>query len=126
MSSSRPKGVTIIALLEVVVGIYFLVTGFGEFSTAAIIPLVYYIPSNAMSIIFRVLGAVRIILGLASLLLAWSLWTGKKWAMMVALILAILSIIVNLISLHIIGIVIGAIIIYYITRPIVKQWFTKT
>lgn len=126
MSSGRPKGVTILAILEVVIGIYFLVTGFGEFFGGAINPFAYHIPPSVISIIFRVLGATRIILGFVSLLLAWGLWTGKRWARMAALIFAILSIIENLISLHFIGVVIGAIIVYYLTRPTVKQWFTKT
>jgi hypothetical protein len=74
----------------------------------------------------RFLGVVLIIIGLVSLVLAWGLWTGKGWARMVALIFAILGIVVNLVSFHIIGVAIYAIVVFYLTRPAIKQFFTKT
>jgi hypothetical protein len=78
-----------------------------------------------MAMIPRVLGTVLIIIGLASLLIAWGLWAGKPWARLVALVFVILSIIATLVAYHLVGIVIDAIIIYYLTRPGVKQFFTK-
>ena len=114
-SEGRPTGVAILAILEVIMGVYYLITGFGEFLTSAIIPLVH-----------SVLGTMLIIVGLLSILLAWGLWTSKGWARMVALVFAILAIILGLIPpFHIIGQVIEVIIIYYLTRPNVKQFFTK-
>jgi hypothetical protein len=126
-NESRPKGITILAVLETLVGIYYLATGFAELFVAATIRSLSYfgIPSSGMAMIPRVLGTALIIIGLVSLVVAWGLWTGKRWARMCALIFAILSIILSLISFHIIGLVIDVIIVYYLTRPNVKQFFTK-
>ena len=126
-TESRPMGVTILAILEVLGGVFSLVTGISEFFVAAIIRGLggYGIPSDVIRMIPSVVGTVLIIIGLVSLLLAWGLWTGKGWAWMVALIFAILSIIVSLISFHLIKLVIDAIIVYYLTRPNVKKFFKK-
>ena len=126
-SVGRPTGVAILAILEAIAGVYYLVTGYGEFIATSIIRTLARsgIPSDIIPLISRFVGAVLIIFGLVSLLLAWGLWTGKGWARMTALVFAILSIIVSLISFHLIGLVIDVIIIYYLTRPNVKQFFTK-
>jgi hypothetical protein len=123
----RPTGVAILAILEAIAGVYYLVTGFGEITAASIIGTLARsgIPSDIIPLIPRFLGVLLIIFGLVSLLLAWGLWTGKGWARMTALVFAILSIIVSLISFHIIGLVIDIIIVYYLTRSNVKQFFTK-
>jgi len=126
-AESRPMGIVILAILEALVGIYHLATGFGDLFVAATIRSFSYfgIPSSSMAMIPRVLGTVLIIIGLASLLIAWGLWTGKPWARLVALVFVILSIIASVVAYHLVGIVIDAIIIYYLTRPGVKQFFTK-
>ncbi len=126
-SEGRPTGVAILAILEAIAAVYYLVTGFGEFIATSIFRTLMRsgIPSDIIPLIPRFVGAVLIIFGLVSLLLAWGLWTGKGWARMTALVFAILSIIMSLISFHLIGLVIDVIIIYYLTRPNVKQFFTK-
>jgi len=126
-SKGRPTGVTVLAILEAIAGVYYLATGFGDFVATSIIRTLAGsgIPSDILPLISRSVGAVLLIFGLASLLLAWGLWTGKGWARMIALVIAILSIIASLISFHLIGVVIDGIIIYYLTRPNVKQFFTK-
>ncbi|MGA3405208.1 MAG: hypothetical protein ABSD49_05715 [Candidatus Bathyarchaeia archaeon] len=126
-SVGRPTGVAILAILEAIAAVYYLVTGFGEFIATSILRTLARsgIPSDIIPLIPRFVGAVLIIFGLVSLLLAWGLWTGKGWARMTALVFAILSIIVSLISFHLIGLVIDVVIIYYLTRPNVKQFFTK-
>jgi uncharacterized membrane protein (DUF2068 family) len=126
-SEGRPTGVAILAILEAIVGVYYLVTGLGEFRAAAIMRslALYGISTGIVRMIPRVLGTALIIVGLLSILLAWGLWTGKGWARMVALLFAILAIILSLISFHILGLVIDVIIVYYLTRPNVKQFFTR-
>src|SRR5208283_835692 len=99
VSGSRPKGITILAILEALGGIYLLVSGLQEISVPAMPSSLagYGFQSAVIRMIPNVLGTVLIIIGLVSLLLAWGMWTGKRWARMTALIFAILSIIVNLI-----------------------------
>lgn len=63
--------------------------------------------------------------------MTWGLWTGKGWARMIVLILAIMEAIFNLVALpftfglSIIGLIIEIVIIYYLTRRHVKEYFTK-
>jgi hypothetical protein len=120
-------GVAILAILEAIAGVYYLITGIGEFIAVAVIRSLAGsgIPSEIIPMIPRFFGTVLIIFGLVSILLAWGLWTGKGWARMFALVFAILSIILSLVSFHIVGLVIDAILIYYLTRPNVKKFFTK-
>jgi len=120
-SEGRPTGVTILAILEAIAGVYYLATGFNVSIYRTLVRLAFGIAS--IDSIF--VGAALIIIGLVSLFLAWGLWTGKGWARMTALVFAILSLIVSLISRNLFGLVIDLIIVYYLTRPNVKQFFTK-
>ena len=123
-SEGRPLGVTILAVLEAISGVYSLIVG--PFETAIILPIALLgVPPETYGMIARAMGAMLIIVGLASLLLAWGLWMGKEWARMAAMIIAILSIIVALASTHFIEVVVEGIIVYYLTRPDVKKFFTK-
>jgi len=120
-------GVTILAILEALGAIYFLFIGVTEFlGTASIRSLAYFgISHSVFSLIPRIIGTALLILGLVSIVLAWGLWIGKGWARAMALVFAVLGIIINLMSFHVIGIIIDAVIVYYLTRPNVKQFFTK-
>ncbi len=63
--------------------------------------------------------------GVAALIVSYGLWTGKSWAWWIYIIMLILGILSSLLSLPhgIVGIVINGLIIYYMTRPHVKQYF---
>jgi hypothetical protein len=117
MYKQRPIGVTIIALLAILGGIAFLVSGLG---TLVLIPLIG---------IF--LGSGLFILGLAYFLMAYGLWKGKGWAWTLTLILSGIGIIVGIGSIVVGNIgsifhtIINAIIIYYLYRPNVKAFFNR-
>jgi len=126
-SEGRPTGVTFLALLEAIIGLYYLITGFNELFTAAVIRslMLAGISSQILPMVPRALGTMLIIFGFLSLFLAWGIWTGKGWARMVALVIAALGIVLSFLSFHLIGLVIDIIIVYYLTRPKVKEFFTK-
>ena len=117
MYKQRPIGVTIIALLAILGGIAFLVSGLGAL---ILIPLIG---------IF--LGSGLFILGLAYFLMAYGLWKGKGWAWTLTLILSGIGIIVGIGSIVVGNIgsifhtIINAIIIYYLYRPNVKAFFNR-
>ncbi len=92
--AGRPLGVSIIAILIIIGGIMMFLGG----------------P------VFAVLGIIYIIVGA-------SLWTGKEWARKAAIILSVLAIITNAVSFNIVGIIINIIVIYYLTREHVKEYF---
>jgi len=85
--------------------------------------------------ILTVLGAVLIPLGIASLVVAYGLFKGKSWAWFVAVALSIIGLVVNVISIvtsnmgaiagALVGIAINAVVLYYLSRRNVKQYFGK-
>jgi uncharacterized membrane protein HdeD (DUF308 family) len=91
--------------------------------------------AQASGSILTVLGAVLIPLGIASLVVAYGLFKAKSWSWVVAVVLSIIGIIVNVISLvtsnmgaitgALVGIAINAIVLYYLSRRNVRQYFGK-
>ena len=75
------------------------------------------------------IGVVVVVVGLLYLGLAWGLWTGKGWAWILSLLLAVLGIIFSLISLvrgafgPLIVLILDAIIVFYLFRPNVRTFF---
>jgi uncharacterized membrane protein HdeD (DUF308 family) len=107
----RPLGVTIIAILNVIVGIIAIAVG---------------IPA-----LIVVVGILLIAIGIASLVMGYGLWKGRSWAWTITLILSGIGIISSAVSIAerqtgaIVNLVIYAIIIYYLYRPNVKAFFGK-
>jgi uncharacterized membrane protein (DUF2068 family) len=85
--------------------------------------------------ILTVLGALLIPLGIAALVVAYGLFKAKRWAWYVAVVLSIIGVVVNVISLvtsnmgaiagAIVGIAINGIVLYYLSRRNVKEYFGK-
>jgi uncharacterized membrane protein (DUF2068 family) len=85
--------------------------------------------------ILTVLGTLLIPLGIASLVVAYGLFKGKSWAWLVAVVLSIIGLVVNVISLvtanmgaitgALVGIAINAIVLYYLSRRNVREYFGK-
>jgi uncharacterized membrane protein (DUF2068 family) len=85
--------------------------------------------------ILTVLGALLIPLGIASLVVAYGLFKGKSWAWFVAVVLSIIGLAVNVISLvtsnmgaiagALVGIAINGIVLYYLSRRNVREYFGK-
>jgi uncharacterized membrane protein (DUF2068 family) len=107
----RPLGVTIIAVLNVIVGIIAILVG---------------VPALIVGI-----GIVLIIIGIANLVMGYGLWKGKRWAWTITLILSAIGIISSAVSIAyrhtgaIVDLIIYAVIIYYLYRPNVKAFFGK-
>lgn len=120
MQRDRPIGITIIAILMIISGIFFIIGGIG------------FTALSVISLAFLAGGIGSIILGIASLVVAWGLLKGAGWAWIITLIITIISIIANIISIaggntaSIIGIIIEGIIIYYLYRPNVKAYFGRS
>ena len=118
----RPTGVTVLGILFVIAGAFTLL---GGITTLVAIPFVA----------LTVLGAVLIPLGIASLVVAYGLFKAKSWAWYVAVALSIIGLVVNVISLvtsdigaitgALVGIAINAIVLYYLSRRSVRQYFGR-
>ena len=89
----RPVGVTIIAVLDIVVGVIALLGGILGFLGLELaggrIPTV-------LDAVGGVLLGIAIILGLVALLVGWGLWTLRPWAYWTTIVLEILTIVDHL------------------------------
>ena len=120
----RPTGVTILAILEIVSGI--IAIAFGVFFGALIGSIGIDMMGNEDGAILGAISGITIVLGAISFFMAWGLLKGKSWAWTITLILTIISLIFDLPSMNVIGIIIDIVILYYLFRPHVKAYFGKS
>ncbi|MEO9363209.1 MAG: hypothetical protein ABI348_04840 [Nitrososphaera sp.] len=134
--TSRPRGVTIIAILNIISGIVMLFAGVG---LAAVISLSTLDPGIAGQMaqtklaggVGVIVGGVLTVLGIISLVVAWGLLKGKGWAWTVTVILSIITVALGVVHLaggnvvSIINIIISGVILYYVYRPHIKAYFGK-
>ena len=132
LTRHRPTGLTILALLFVIAGAFTLLAGITTLETAL---------AQASGPILTDLEALFIPLGIeilciASFVVALGLFTVKSWwVWLVAVVLSTIGLVVNVVSIVIpnmftiaitgalVGIAINAIILYYLSRRNVRQYF---
>jgi uncharacterized membrane protein (DUF2068 family) len=152
----RPTGVTILGVLFVIGGAFALLGGIGTLAAvpfaANMIPNAVnnglelngspLTPSQQSTLIgasrpiLAAIGAILIPLGIASLAVAYGLFKAKRWAWSIAVVLSAILFAINVISLvtgsmsaitsAVIGMAINAIVLYYLSRRNVRQYFGKT
>ncbi len=119
----RPTGVTILAVLEIISGIISVVAGAVLGTVVGMMGM--GMTGNEYGALMGILGGFVMALGIISFVMAWGLLKGKSWAWTITLVLTIISLITNLPSLNIIGLIINGVILYYLFRPHVKAYFGK-
>jgi len=133
----RPTGVAVLSILAALGGILFLIgaavlgimaTAMADFIESWMAEYGAGVITGAgefVAAIVMAIAAVLAIFGILALIDAYGLWVGAGWAWWLTIILSILGIIVGILTLPggIIAIIIEALIIYYFTRPHVKQFF---
>jgi uncharacterized membrane protein (DUF2068 family) len=119
----RPLGLTILSILYLLAALGAILLAF------AVSTVLSAMLSESMGLVTGFASVILIIAGIVSLIIAYGLWTGRKWGWWIAIIFAVLAVLGNLVSLvsghigAIVAIIIEAIIIYYLTRPHVKAYF---
>ena len=125
---SRPLGVTIVAILMIIEGIFLILGGISGIAVGGI--MADELGKAGGAIIAA--SSVGLALGIAGLFIAWGLISGKGWAWIITIIITIIMAIVNIISIasgryeHIFGLIINGVILYYMYRPQVKAYFGRT
>ena len=153
---SRPRGVSIIAILIIIAGVLSLLLGIGLVVIGPFLMNgVQTTSSNLgsqlgppiLGLIFIVFGGILLGLGVANLVMAYGLWKGKGWAWTISIIVLFIGIAISIASVSItstgvfsnagsnllgdivsgiVSIGISAFIVYYLYRPHVKAYFGKT
>lgn len=125
-SQTRPVGVTILTILEVVSGILRIVGGAFLLDIAEMI--VFRVGLEA---ILMILSLIFMIIGFVQFVMAYGLWTAQGWAWTWTLILTIIGAIfavVNMTRGHIWGLItliLDLVVLFYLSTPKVRSFFGK-
>jgi hypothetical protein len=128
---TRPTGVTILAVLEALGGLVWLLVGAGMMMVGALMPIFGAGLPMFFGAIAGLMGFVFLIFGIIAFVLAYGLFTGKGWAWLWSLVFAVIGIILALFEAMVslgsgmLPIIIYLVIIYYLTRSHVKTFFGK-
>ncbi len=125
---SRPTGVTILAVLAAIGGVLGLLGSLGLILGGGAVAAA----SGTDATVLLITGVLSLVLAILSLAFAYGAWTLQGWAWMLGIVAEAISILFGLyyivtgqIVSGVINILIGAIIIYYLFRPNVKQAFGR-
>ncbi len=94
----RPLGITIISILLIIEGVVELIGAFAAFSLAAVVRH-HGVIGSALGVAGIVIGVIALALAIATLVLAWGLWTLKRWAYWATIFIQVLIIVERILSL---------------------------
>lgn len=130
-SKTRPTGVTILVVLEVLSGLFSLLGGLALVAVGVLVGVPMMELPGFLGMIAGFLGVILLVFAIVSFALAYGLWNGKGWAWTWSLVFAVISAILALLQMisspssGIVQLIIAGIIIYYLMRPYVKTYFGK-
>jgi uncharacterized membrane protein HdeD (DUF308 family) len=122
ITPARPLGITILAILAAVAGVFGLLAGFGMMALFGAGGL------------FMILGLVTLVVSVLYLAFAYGAWTLQSWGWTLGVGLSVVSIVITLLQLTqgmtnvvsaIISIAISGAILYYLYQPAVKAAFGR-
>jgi hypothetical protein len=114
--TERPSGVTIIAGLQIIGAIIALLMLIGPLSDYI------FFENTLLNDLYKISLIIMVVI---SIIVAYGLLKGMKWAWRVTIIFQIISIAINAFNLNIFSIVLGVLVIYYLTRQHIKTYFEK-
>ncbi|RLG18307.1 hypothetical protein DRN63_01675 [Nanoarchaeota archaeon] len=121
----RPFGVAVLAILGLAGGLGSITLSLTLIVLGNVITSPTYVETPLFNFIMRCGPTFFLVYGIVALIVSYGLWVGKTWAWWFYTIILILGILTSLISIPygIVGIVVNGIIIYYMTRSHVRQYF---
>lgn len=127
----RPIGVTILAILQTLLGILTLLGGIAIASVGFVLPEI--IP-HVRWFAFRslIFGLGLLVFALVDFILAYGLWEGKGWAWVGSLLFVLIGIVLSVFSLFVnprigelVSLIIDLVIVYYLMQPRVHTYFRR-
>lgn len=127
----RPTGISILAVVEFLLGILALYEGLALTTEISALAAMGF--TNAGTI--NAVEGLEAVLGVVSLVLGYGLWTGKEWAWLLAVVFSVVSIILAAVVYAILpispagsvlSVVIALIVLFYLYRPQVKEFFGRS
>ncbi|RLE51316.1 MAG: hypothetical protein DRJ33_06140 [Candidatus Methanomethylicota archaeon] len=118
----RPFGVTLLSILIAVSGVLLLIVSIALLTAFATLPLFslyhafVHLPLSYVAVFFMLLGAINLIL-------AYGLWFGMRWAWFLTLVFSLLGLISSVFTFNVLSAIIYFVVIYYLFRPYVKEYF---
>ena len=126
---SRPLGVTILAVLELISGIVCITAAI---AIGALTSMVGHSMFGMMaSAIGGFIAVILIILGMFSFIISGALFSGKRWGRTIVIIFSIIDLVLNAVSIMggngfaVADIILNLILLYYMWRPHVIAYFNK-
>lgn len=129
--TTRPFGITLLAVLQIILGILELLGAFVVAFVSFVLPEAFpHVRFFAPRTPFSGLGLV--VFAFVEFILAYGLWKGKGWAWIGSLILAVISLVFSALTLfmrprvgEVIALVLNLVIIYYLMQPRVQSYLGK-
>ena len=132
----RPTGITVLGILEIISGVLLATFAalFGAFSGMIGTMMSDMMPgmvADFMGVIGGILAVAFGILAAISFLIAWALFSAKRWARTIVIVFAIIDVALQAASLvsgnafGIASMILDGIILYYMWRPHVISYFNK-
>lgn len=125
----RPFGVTMLTILEIILGILTLLGGMTLLFVSLILPEIFprvrYVAAGSVLSGFGLVG-----LAIVDFIVAFGLWNGVNWARTLAFIFAVFGIGFSVLSLFLrprvgefIALVLDLVIMYYLMQPRLQSYF---
>lgn len=131
-AGSRPTGVTILAVLSAIGGVFGLLAGLALIGGGAFLG-----SAGAVGVggLFTIFGILVLVVAVASLAFAYGAWMLLPWAWTLGIASQVLGVIITLAEIvtgyasltgSIVGIAISVIIVYYLDTPDVRRAFGRS
>lgn len=126
--SARPLGITVLAVLSFLGGLFLLLGGLGSLGLG-----VFLAAAAGVGFLFQILGLLALALGVFELAVGYGFWTLKPWAWTFAFVAFAIGILLDILRFFswggygfsniLISIVLAGIVIYYLNQPTIRQAF---
>ena len=126
---SRPTGITILAILELIAGIIFATAAIAIGAIATMGgPSMFGMMASAIG---GFIAAILVMLAMFSFIISGALFSGKRWGRGIVIVFSIIDLVLSAVSIvggnvfSIADIILNLIILYYMWRPHVIAYFNK-